>query len=188
MVLLGWLHLKCQRWAIKSLLLTIVRGTMYPKVPKRAHPCSQGTENCHCTTIGIIIGCDDFGFLAGHSPAPGFRVDTFCAKWLSVLWCDVSIWPGRSSPRMQLAIPSSVCISHIVSKTCQQVVKMSSKVVKVFHTFLFLLSCFRRSDGSFLFPAFPKSFRSRKLARNIIVYECCPFLFPFDFHQVYMAL
>lgn len=38
---------------------------------------SQGTKNkkklrnCHCTTIGIIIGCNDSGFLAA---------DTFCAK------------------------------------------------------------------------------------------------------------
>lgn len=60
-----------------------------------------------------------------------------------------------------------VCISHIVSKTCQQVVKMSSKVVKVFHTFLFLLSCFRCSgEVSHIFFLFPRKVSFWKLAAS----------------------
>lgn len=57
--------------AIKA-LLTIV-GTLYPSLPRMLPKMKEeddkkkekkNNRNCHCTTIGIIIGCNDFGFLA----------------------------------------------------------------------------------------------------------------------------
>lgn len=58
--------------AIKA-LLTIV-GTLYPSLPrmlpKMRRKRRRKNRNCHCTTIGIIIGCNDFGFLAKSAASP----------------------------------------------------------------------------------------------------------------------
>lgn len=92
-------HLKCQRWAIKA-LLTIV-GYIVPKM--RAHPeKNKNARNCHCTTIGIIIGCNDFGFLADNRTT-GQRQPTFMAQTRSV-WNDFRFYDAtcirdRAGPR-----------------------------------------------------------------------------------------